>query len=1060
MKSSRRDTCFREQERGRWIATVLEERSNKKREGEGGAQPGPDVLLLVTGDDSLHRHVREVLGAYALERVDSVGAARAALEAGRHALVLVDGALDGRRGRSPPRLFLTGPGAADLAEAARGVGAADCVPRGDAALLARAVRYALEQRRAAAALRASEKRFRSLVQNGADVISLVDARGVILFESPSVTRALGYLPEEMVGKDGFSFVHPDDRARLRDAFGTLLREGRVETAPFRFRHAAGGWRWFECVQTNLLGDPAVGAVVINGRDVTERLAQEDALARSEARLRLATEAAGVGVFNISDPAGGDHDVAATPEWSDRAKAIFGLRPHDLLDRARFLGLVHPDDREDVVRLLRRPATPSGEISLEHRVVRPDGAVRWVAVRGRLRFEGSGPAELPVGIDGTVADVTERKEAEARRERGAAFRILLLSFVGSTLQRGLDERFYDRLLRCVCGAVRGAGAGSLLLRGAGGRYAFAAAVNYDLEALQACRFEPEEMRDLRGGAPRLLRKFSGDLNDARRRVLETAGASNIKVTLCIPVMCGGEMVACVNLDSLDSPDAFDDESVETAQVFAQQAGALLARFALERELQEGRAALERLAYYDPLTGLPNRRLFKDRLAALTAPRGTPLALLLLDLDDFKGVNDRFGHDVGDGLLQEVAERLRGCVRAGDTVARLGGDEFVLLLPGAGAVEAEAVAAAVTGSLAQPFDLPGREVRTAASIGIEVYAPDGASEARASSPTSSTPGAADLVKSDLIKSDPVESDLVKPGAVHDLTQPDLMRHADIALHRAKALGKGGWRVFTGEMSRRLLERAELEGELRAALSADALMLHFQPRVALRTGRVLSLEALVRWRHPARGLVPPGVFVPLAEETDLILRLGERVLDLACAQAKRWEASGVGRRLSVNVSAKQLEQPDIVATVRDCLERHALGAHWLELEITESTAMKSVEDSIAKLGALRALGVAVSVDDFGTAYSSLSYLKRLPLDSLKIDRSFVSDLAEDPAQSPHDASIVRAIVALGKSLGLTLVAEGVETPAQRSFLESLGCDEAQGYLFGRPLPAPELEGRLRHG
>jgi diguanylate cyclase (GGDEF)-like protein len=427
-------------------------------------------------------------------------------------------------------------------------------------------------------------------------------------------------------------------------------------------------------------------------------------------------------------------------------------------------------------------------------------------------------------------------------------------------------------------------------------------------------------------------------------------------------------------------------------------------------------IQELAYQDALTGLPNRRLFSDRLNVAVAQarrHEERLAVLFLDLDRFKLVNDSLGHSVGDELIRAVAQRLRSSVREGDTVARLGGDEFTLLLPGlAEAVDAAKVADKVLESLRLPFELDGRELFVTASIGISLFPDDGeATEA-------------------------------------------LVKNADAAMYRAKERGRDGYELYRPAMTAAAVERLALEGHLRRALAHGELSLHYQPILDLATGRVHALEALLRWIHPTLGPVVPADFVPLAEATGLIHPLGRWVLRAACEQARAWQAGGQeGVGVAVNLSARQFQQPDLIAQVRAALESSGLPAPLLELEITESGAMESAESAGRTLRELKSLGVRLSIDDFGTGYSSLSYLRGFPIDTLKIDRSFVRDVNADS----DDAAIVATVIAMAHALKLRVVAEGVETREQLAFLAARGCDRIQGHLASPPVPAEDVPGLL---
>jgi diguanylate cyclase (GGDEF)-like protein/PAS domain S-box-containing protein len=419
-----------------------------------------------------------------------------------------------------------------------------------------------------------------------------------------------------------------------------------------------------------------------------------------------------------------------------------------------------------------------------------------------------------------------------------------------------------------------------------------------------------------------------------------------------------------------------------------------------------------AYHDVLTHLPNRKLFSDRLRqSLTRARraAKPLAVMFIDIDHFKTVNDTLGHTAGDELLLEMSRRLRRCVRDDDTVARLGGDEFTIILSElAHAEDAVQVANKVLEAVAVPLVISSMPIEVSASIGIALYPVDG----------------------------------------HD--PETLLRNADSAMYRAKESGRNNYQLCTEEMKSRAMERLSLEARLRKALHDGQLVLQYQPQISLVTGRIMGAEALVRWNDPERGMVQPSGFIPIAEETRLIVPLGEWVLHTACRQTKEWIDRGVGpMRVAVNLSARQFQQADLVHMVRRALHDVRLDPSALELEITETTAMQNGEVTVEVLRALRDIGVAISIDDFGTGYSSLHYLKRFPISGVKIDRAFVRDLGS----SDGDAAIVSAVIGIARSLNLRVIAEGVETAEQFAFLRGKDCDEAQGFYFSRPVDPEDL-------
>jgi diguanylate cyclase (GGDEF)-like protein/PAS domain S-box-containing protein len=431
-----------------------------------------------------------------------------------------------------------------------------------------------------------------------------------------------------------------------------------------------------------------------------------------------------------------------------------------------------------------------------------------------------------------------------------------------------------------------------------------------------------------------------------------------------------------------------------------------------ERKRHQAELEYQATHDALTGLPNRVLLRDRIRhaiGLAERGGTLLAVAFIDLDQFKFINDSIGHQAGDDLLKTVAGHLQSCIRETDTVARQGGDEFVILLVNQPNLDTiRQVLQRILFTVASPWRYDNLEFNITCSIGVSVFPNDGA-DAEA-----------------------------------------LLKNADSAMYKAKETGRNNLQFFTPEIGAGITERFRLETRLRAAIADNEFLLFFQPRIDLLSGRIIGAEALIRWRDQGQRMIQPGAFIQLAEETGLILPIGRWVLATACAQMKRWLDGGLGiSTISVNISPRQFHDKGLVQYVAQVLEETGLDPSHLELELTENLVMNDAEKFVSVLQAIKRLGVRIAIDDFGTGYSSLSYLKRFPVDCLKIDRSFVRDIAEDS----DDAAIVRAVIALGHSLNLAVVAEGVETPGQLGFLSNHECDEVQGYLFGRPMPAEDF-------
>jgi diguanylate cyclase (GGDEF)-like protein/PAS domain S-box-containing protein len=467
---------------------------------------------------------------------------------------------------------------------------------------------------------------------------------------------------------------------------------------------------------------------------------------------------------------------------------------------------------------------------------------------------------------------------------------------------------------------------------------------------------------------------------------------------------------------------DGEQVEVAVAASpilDDSGELTGVASIARDIGDRRRAQELIvfqAFHDPLTGLPNRALLMERLNLCVGKArhsGRMLAVLFMDLDLFKAINDGFGHGVGDAVFQEVARRLTLHVRDGDTVARVGGDEFVVLLPEIAKVDdAATVAHKLLEAIAQPFSSGGRRIDLTTSIGVSIY-PDDGQDAEA-----------------------------------------LLRSADNAMARAKERGRNNYQLSIRELTEEAVKRLTLQAGLRQAIERNELILHYQPVLSLTSGRIVEMEALVRWQHPEKGLIMPGSFIDLAEKAGMMVPLGDWVIGRAARQLKAWQGHGFpDMRVAINMSPSQFHERNLVTTIQRILTDVSLKPETLEIEITEGVAMEDAEVTVANLMALRELKVGVSIDDFGTGYSSLSYLKKFPVTTLKIDRSFVSDVVTNSA----DAGIVRAVVAMAHGLRLNVIAEGVETKEQFAYLRENGCDALQGYWFSRPLPVEAVDSLL---
>jgi diguanylate cyclase (GGDEF)-like protein len=464
---------------------------------------------------------------------------------------------------------------------------------------------------------------------------------------------------------------------------------------------------------------------------------------------------------------------------------------------------------------------------------------------------------------------------------------------------------------------------------------------------------------------------------------------------------------------------DDQMLMLQQANAHLVIASVEAHKLNEQIEMAKDQLDHLAHHDVLTDLPNRLLLQDRLSQaieVSCRQGRQLALMYMDLDRFKHINDSLGHAVGDHLLQLVAKRLVECVRHSDTVSRQGGDEFVLLLPLIEHAEDAALSAQkILAALTLPHHVDGHDLHVSVSIGISIF-PDDGRDAQA-----------------------------------------LIKCADTAMYCAKESGRNNYKFFEPEMNARAVQRQTVEASLRRALEAQEFVLHYQPKINLETGAIVGVEALIRWQHPERGLLSPGEFVSIAEDCGLILPIGRWVLREACRQGQAWLLDGLPPiTVAVNTSALEFRAKDFVNNLRAILAETGLAPRYLELELTESVLMRDAESADSVLRAISDMGVKLAIDDFGTGYSSLSYLRRFPIDTLKIDQSFVKQMSANP----DDATIVSAVISMGKSLKQRVIAEGVETPEQYRFLRAQQCEEGQGYYFGRPVPAKSLATLLLAG
>ncbi|MBX5439914.1 MAG: EAL domain-containing protein [Solirubrobacteraceae bacterium] len=810
-------------------------------------------------------------------------------------------------------------------------------------------------RRAAARLAEAEDRFRAAFDHAATGMSIVALDGRILRVNAAMCALAGRSAAELTTLTITGLTHPDDRDRTDDAVQALLRgDCRTVMDETRLLRPDGTVVWVLHSASLVREDGAPRYVIGQAVDMTRRRAAEAALRASEERFRALIASAPNGVWAA------DLDGACT-YVNDRLCEITG-RPAEALRGFGWLQALTTGTRpEDGARAFRR-VLDAGARGHELPIATPGGETRWVRARANPMRAADG---RPVGFVGSVEDVTD--EVANRRELAARERELRL----------LTERSGDFLARLAPTLeIRFASPACLPLLG------------YAPDDLRGRRFDDvvlgEDRPALHEAVERLRDRESATVvGRARRR----DGRLVWLESTIAPVRDGGAIAELV----------------------------VVARDVTERKAAE--AQLAHQALHDALTGLPNRTLFLDRLRHALARRVRDargvLAVLFLDVDRFKVVNDSLGHSVGDRLLVDVAGRLDGALRPADTVARFGGDEFTVLCEGiAGEAEALAIAQRIVDLFHEPFDVDGRDVYLSTSVGVALAC---------------------------------STDPSRPE--------DLIRDADAAMYRAKERGKARWELFDAAMRDQALRRLELENALRRAVRAlgdgateapgDELRLHLQPEIAVEGGAVVGFEALVRWAHPEHGLLSPAEFVPLAEETGLIVPIGEWVLRRACTEAAAWDARGL--TISVNVSARQLVDPGFVDVVGGILRATGLRPPSLCLELTESAVIESGATTLSTLNGLKRLGVKLAIDDFGTGWSSLGHLRRFPLDAVKLDRSFVSGLDREP----QDVSIAAAIISLAHALGLSTVAEGIETDQQLAVLATLGCDLGQGYLFAPPGP-----------
>ena len=785
---------------------------------------------------------------------------------------------------------------------------------------------------------------------------------------------LGYSVEEFVaGKTKFAdIIHPDDLERVIQEVGEYTgKQCKSFTRSYRLLSRDGDVRWIDdrtVVERDADGKASRYLAIIT--DITRDKVALETLKLSHEKYRVLVETSDDFVWEV------DTDGIYT-YCSPQVERILGHTPQDMLGKTPF-DFMSPEEAVNIGEKFRAIAEKRAPFSsLENTNLHNDGHEIVMETSGVPFFDGQGNLAGYRGID---RDITERKQAERELEVQQEF-----------LQSVIDG-VHDSIM------VIGQDCDIQLMN----------------EAARAS-MNPEFVAD--SHHPKCYEVFhrrntpcgGDDYPCPLRQVIESGKPATVVHNQ------PGTDGRLSHLELIATPLRADDGTIRG---IIETARDITGHLSAQQQLEEQKLSLERLAHHDALTGLPNRLLFLDRLrqAIKMAHReDNQLAVLFVDLDRFKQINDSLGHPMGDAVLKAVARRLQGCLREEDVVARLGGDEFTIIMGSLHKPQnAMAMAQKLIRSVQRPVRHEDHELYVSASVGISLYPQDGQT--------------ADL----------------------------LLQNADAAMYKAKHEGRSNFQFYTADMTELAFERVLMETHLHRALEKEQFVVYYQPQVDLLTGKLIGLEALVRWQHPELGLLLPTRFIPLAEDTGLILPLGRWVLQTACRQIAEWhDADLYPGRIAVNLTGNQLKNDKVISTIEQILEENSCQPDWLELEITESVIMEQHGRSFNILQQLKDHGIALAIDDFGTGYSSLAHLKRLPVSRLKIDRSFIRDIPKDPSNK----AIARAVIAMGKSMGLRVIAEGVETMEQKAFLTAELCDEMQGYLNGRPLPGDQMTRLLRN-
>ncbi|HET9077914.1 MAG TPA: EAL domain-containing protein [Acidimicrobiales bacterium] len=831
-----------------------------------------------------------------------------------------------------------------------------------------------------AMLRRSESRLQALLAHASEMTVLLDAEGTITYASPASIRLLGHRPEEVVGRSALDFLHPDDLERAAERLQHhISTPGPADVGEWRVRHSDGSWRHAEITTANLFDDPAVEALVLNIRDVTEQRQYQSRLEASERRFRALV--------------GNSWDIITLHSVDGRyiycSPAVtrqMGYRPEELIGTDPFT-YIHPEDSHagevfrDVAAGTRRSAR------IEFRFRHQNGSWRWMESTAHNRLDD--PAICAVVV--TTRDVTTAR-------RRAAQQAAIAALSSDALRGGPVENLFDHAARMVADILAvehvfvAADTGDHQTRLTGGA-GHGLGLQPPGSGHADCPLSDRAVRE--------RRTVIWDRSDGGGASFNALRSTGVESAVAIPINSGAGLGGALTAYS-SRPHAFSGHDLSFLESVANVLAAALTRRRIEEELR-------RQALHDNLTGRPNRILMRDRLETALSRlgrHGGSVALLFVDLDNFKLVNDTLGHSAGDAVVMEVSARITASARSGDTIARFGGDEFVVISEDADEPAARQIAERIRQALATPIQLGDKPVSITASVGVAVTA--------------------------------------DPGVSPD----DLLAQADMAMYEAKQAGKDCSAMFAAHMRKRAADQLDAVSGMRRGLAEDEFRLFYQPIVDARTGTPVGSEALLRWQHPGVGLLGPDHFIDYAEDSGLIIPLGGWVLHTALRQSAAWRRAGRCSRVAINVSALQLTGSDIVAIVSDTL--HATGAEpgSISLELTESAVMADLDRATATIEALKSLGVHVGMDDFGTGHSSLSHLARLPFDFVKIDRSFIRDFDRDA----RTAAMIESITTLCRALNLPAIAEGVETEEQRHHLQRLGVPYLQGFLFGAPAPPSE--------